>query len=101
MSWDKNTIRTTEIDATLKVLNNAKIPYFLKVLGKVSGRGNNDEYPDGEYECRKLSYGDVVLMERMECTSDCDADDYFVSCSFLKGHEPKTWELSVNLDPVW
>ena len=93
MSWNKNTIRMTEVDATLKVLCKARIHYTLETLGFVGGRGLNDE-GEGKYECRKLTYGDVVLMERMDCSSDCDADDYFVSLEFRKGEEPTFWELS-------
>lgn len=100
MSWNKNTIRTTEVDATLKVLCKANIPYTLEVLGSVVGRGLNDDYNafGDEYECRKLTYGDVVLIERMDCSSDCDSDDYFTSYEFQKGEEPKEWKLSVCQD---
>ena len=37
-------------------------------------------------------------MERMDCSSDCDSDDYFASYEFVKGKEPKEWELSVYAD---
>ena len=98
MSWNKNTIRTTEIDATIKALNHADVPYTVEVLGTVQGNGLNDDYSDGVYECRKLTYGDVVLMERIERTSDCDMDDYFTSQEFKRGEEPAEWELSICLN---
>jgi hypothetical protein len=105
MSYNKNTIRVTEVDATLKVLCKANITYTLEVLGSVVGLGMNDDTYDregneisGNYECRKLTYGDTVLMERMDCSSDCDSNDYFNSYEYKKGEEPETWELSVYID---
>ena len=106
MSWNKNTIRITQVDTTLKVLCKANIPYTLELLGSVGGRGLNDDvWWDGEgnevdamYDCRKLTYGDTVLMERMDRSSDCDSDDFFTSYEFKVGEEPKEWELSVCVD---
>lgn len=91
MSWDKNTVNVSEVDATVKVLNNVKIPYNITVLGEVEGDG----WADGEtkYKLRRLEYGNVVLLECMYRTHDCDSDDYLQSVEFPKDQEPKGWEL--------
>lgn len=101
MSWNKNTINASEVDATIKVLKKIGTPYQVEELGTVQGMGLNDDYfGSGEYNCRKLTYGNTVLMEQMSCHSDCDMDDYFVSVEFEKGKEPRKedWKLSVCVD---
>jgi len=96
MSWNKNTINTSEVNAALVILKDTNTPYTLEVLGSVNGDGLNDDFGTGSYECRKLTYGGKVLMEHMIRTFDCDSDDCFTSVRFDKGKEPATkdWRLS-------
>ncbi len=102
MSYNKNTIKQTEIDAIIRVLQKTKAPYELSVLGRVIGRGINDEHggcpgmtADGYYEMRRLAYGDEVLLESIYRPLDCDADDIISSTIFHKDFEPTDWKLEI------
>ena len=98
MSWNKNTVVMSSIDATVSTLNNVGVEYSLELLGEVAGNGLNDSYGMGSgiYPIRKLTYGNKVLMEQMNRSDDCDADDYLVSIEFQKGEEPIVWPLEMD-----
>jgi hypothetical protein len=102
MSWDKNTIVHSEIDAIISIFEEIHYPYKLKILGEVMGCGLNDD--DGQiYSIRSLEYKtkkgyNIVLLERMERTSDCDGDDYIVVHKFNKKDVPKNWKLEITDD---
>lgn len=95
MSWDKNTVRTSALDASLGVLKDLGADYDLTLLADVRGRGLND----GEfqtYDIRRLEYKDVVILEHMVRTCDCDVDDVIESFRYTKGAEPENWMPEVN-----
>jgi len=109
MSWDKNTIITSELDAIMRVLTNLEVPFEVIILGEVQGFGLNDEdyyedkdgvmnFIDKMYPIRKLSYGDNIVLEQMHRTHDCDFDDILVSYNFKQGTEPKEWKLEIYVD---
>lgn len=100
MSWNKNTVDLSEVDAAERVLRNLKIPYHLSTLKKVQGRGLNDtddsldnlyDLDNQKYLIRRLQYRDIVLLEQMVRTCDCDADDVICSYTFNLTSEPKVW----------
>lgn len=98
MSWNKDTINVSEIDSTIRVLETLNEPYKLIILGEVMGLGLNDTLGHGqeEYPIRKLEFRDKVVLERMDRTEDCDADDYLVSFMFDKNKVPKKWKLEIK-----
>jgi len=92
MSWNKNTINHSEIDATINLLKKVGINYELRVLGKVQNRGLG---ATDDCDMRRLSYEGLVMLETIYRTSDCDADDVISSVSFESAYEPKDWKLEV------
>jgi hypothetical protein len=111
MSWDKQTIVLSFVNATIATLKDLNILYTLTELGQVQGNGRNDDdlgkdaegdpIPIGRcYPIRKLEYGDVVILEQMQRTHDCDTDDVILAFKFEKGKEPKDWQIEITLpDP--
>ena len=98
MSWNKNTMNISELPATIKVLEEMNIPYTKTVIGTVVGLGLNDDYSESrEYVLHKLEYKDVVILEQMVRTTDCDTDDWVQSARFKKGEEPKDWKIEVTI----
>ncbi len=97
MSWNKNTDKSTKIDDTIEVLKENNILYTLDILGKVRAKGQNDYYNCVEnYELRKLTYQNFVIMEQMIREDDCDVDDCIIAVKFGKDNVPENWELEVN-----
>lgn len=80
MSWNKNTIHSY-LNDLVKVLDAANAPYSLTDRGIVGDFGLNE---DGPITLRTLVYTNVVLMEQMQRTEDCDSDDYIVCLGFEK-----------------
>ena len=95
MSWNKNTIVSSQVDPVLEVLNDLGIGYDLTKLGEVYGRGLNDEI-GSVYPIRRFQVGDMVYLEKMVRTCDCDVDDEIVSSKFLLKDEPIGWSIEVN-----
>lgn len=98
MSWNKNTIVNSALDATIKVLEDVNVPYTLSVRGWVSGNGLNDDIDWGEskvYELRRLQYGQHIILEQMERACDCDADDYLNDKEFASYEEPGNYPLEI------
>ncbi len=94
MSYNKNTVRVSEINKTIELLKEFKVKYKLTVLGKVEGYGLNDDYKDDStYEIRKLEYKDKVIIEQMVREEDCDSDDFITSKKFNKNKVPKKWKI--------
>jgi hypothetical protein len=93
MSWNKNTINLSQIDAWINLCKSNNMAYELTVLGKVRGRGLND---DGDLEIRRLRCGESVLLERMERTADCDSDDLIQSYQYNRATEPKQWDIEIG-----
>lgn len=109
MSWDKQTIVLSFVNATIATLKDLNILYTLTELGQVQGNGRNDDdlgkdaegdpIPIGRcYPIRKLEYGDVVILEQMQRTHDCDTDDVILAFKFEKGKEPKDWPIDITID---
>jgi hypothetical protein len=99
MSWDKNTINLSNLDAVKNVLDDLKIKYTLEAKAKVRGFGLNDGMygeEDKYYELRRLSYRGFVILEQICRTSDCDADDTITSHKFTREDEPKDWEYEIT-----
>lgn len=110
MSWDKNTLNFSEIDATINVLKDIGETFLLDVLGEVQGSGLNDEQWIGEgedahptmklYPIRKLIYKNTVMLEQMQRHPDCDIDDVILSFKFIIGQEPQDWQIEITIpDP--
>jgi Fe-S cluster assembly ATPase SufC len=101
MSWDKNTIKTSEIDGIVRILDLLKEPYTLGVKLTVSGRGLNDEFRGGRskrYDLRRLQVRDIVILEQIEQDGDCDTDDIIRSEIFNAAEEPKDWHYIIRTD---
>lgn len=97
MSYDKNTRNCSEVDKTIELLKELKIPYKLKILGTVTGNGLNDDYAKTDkHEIRRLDYKEKVILERMEQNTECDSDDFIISKKFEKNKVPKKWEIEVK-----
>jgi hypothetical protein len=93
MSWDKNTVNLSELEATRKVLDDLGIPYQISVIAKFEGRGVNDEFEGHPiYELKRLQYFDKVILEYVNLHPDCDIDDIIYSEKFSLEDEPKNWE---------
>ena len=97
MSWDKNTINYSTIDAIVGVLKDIGVDYKLSVIAKVRGRGLND-YEGKVYELRRLEYKNIVYLEKIEQEADCDFDDIIRSQKFKLSKEPKGWQAIVKTD---
>ena len=95
MSWNKNTINLSFVDATVKVLRNLEIPYSLSPRWYARGYGVNDG-DDKEYPLHRLQYNKIVILERMERTTDCDTDDVITSTQFNLEEEPKDWKYEIT-----
>jgi len=99
MSWDKNTISFSDIDAVIDALKDIGIDYKLSVLTRVVGRGLNDDYMGREFwELRRLEYGNTVYLEKIEQDAECDTDDIITSHKFTKSTEPKDWVAIIQTD---
>lgn len=102
MSWDKNTISVSGLDASKRVLDNLSIPYTLDSIGRFSGRGLNDgPYMDGSdkvYVLRRLRYKDKVILEYAELDADCDTNDVIHSQEFHISDEPLDWQVVRHTD---
>ena len=109
MSWNKNTINLSSIDNTIEILESLNIPYKLNILVVVAGRGINDEIwkknrkgiqelENKLYQIRKLEWKDIVYIDQMQKTYDCDSHDYLVTLRFLKGKEPKNLPVEIYID---
>lgn len=95
MSWDKNTISMSHLDAYQEVLEELGIPYKLTVKRRITGRGCNDS-DNRPYALRRLEYRHFVILEHIEQTADCDMDDVISSTKFLKEDEPQNWQYVVQ-----
>lgn len=106
MSWDKNTVNYSTLDSTKEILEELEIKYKLIVLGKVMGRGLNDDSfmgtydkeEDRYYELRRLEYKNKVILEQISQDADCDTDDIIRSHKFNILEEPKDWKYQIETD---
>ena len=90
MSWDKQTINLSSLDAIKDTLDDLGVSYDLSVIAEFKGRGLND--PDGEvYQLRRLQYDGKVVLEYAELDADCDADDRIMSYTINLDEEPEDW----------
>ena len=96
MSWDKETIVTSEVDATINVLKHLGVEYTLAELGQVPGCGLNDS-DEKMYSIRRLQYNGVVVLEQMWRTCNCDTDDTLVSCEFSNTPVPEDWPVEIDV----
>lgn len=83
MSWDKNTVNCSKIDAMALILQAANLTYSLKEIGRVRGYGLNDfmdyESPGEIYPLRELVFENKRFVEQMRRCHDCDTDDTIIS----------------------
>ena len=91
MSWNKNTVIFSEVDAVARTLEELGTPCNLSVIATFRGRGLND-MEDTKYDLRRLEYSDTVILEYVVLSADCDADDCILSARFILGQEPREWE---------
>jgi len=99
MSWDKNTVRVSNLDAIKQTLDNLGVPYQLTTIGFVKGRGLNDEMLElPPHPIRRLQYGDRVVLEHIEQDADCDTDDIITSQEFALEKEPGDWQSTIRTD---
>ena len=102
MSWDKNTISISKLEAVKETLDGLNIPYQLSIIDTFRGRGlNDDPYMDGTdtiYELKRLQYAEKVILEYVELDADCDVDDVIYSEQFKLGYEPEEWEATRHTD---
>ena len=98
MSWDKNTVNMSGLDAIKETLDNLGTEYTLTAEAEVRGNGMNDSSGDPPYKLRRLQYGDWVVLERIVKDADCDTDDIIYSQTFLLKKEPKDWQYVVQTD---
>lgn len=111
MSYDKNTINMSSLDMVKEILGDLGYSYLLIVQVSVRGRGFNDSRYHFEnddhtreydlrrlqyYNLRRLQYGNWVILERIERTADCDADDTITSHKFRLEDEPKDWKYTIE-----
>ena len=99
MSWDKNTINMSNLDAVKEILDDLKVKYTLEVKKKVRGYGLNDATfgeEDKVYELHRLAYRGFVILEQIKRTQDCDANDTIISRKFTRETEPKDWQYVIN-----
>jgi len=98
MSWDKNTIRASEIDTTMKVLTELKVEHSIETIGEVTGYGLNDNYAKTDkHLIRKLTYKNFVVLEQMRREKDCDSNDVIISKKFNKNKVPKNWKIEKTI----
>lgn len=98
MSYNKNTIRRSEIDKTIELLKEFKTDFKLTTIGVVTGYGLNDDYAKSDkHEIRKLEYNDFVILEQMVRNKDCDMDDIIISIKFKKDKLPKKWKIEKTI----
>ena len=91
MSWNKNTVNCSGLDAIREALLGLGASHTITSIGEFVGRGLNDE--DGElYDLRRLQYFNAVVLEYVDLHSDCDADDVICSQWFSMENEPKDWQ---------
>lgn len=95
MSWNKNTVISSHIDAMIHVLEITRVPYNVSVFADARGFGLNDS-GDTVYPLRRLQFGDRVFLEQMSRTCDCDADDTISSYEFTLADEPKQWPPEIE-----
>jgi len=93
MSWDKNTVNCSSLDAIKDILGKHGIPYKISTLTTVEGRGLNDDFCHlPPWELRRLEHGGYVTLEWIEQDADCDTDDIIQSETFFPEEEPKDWQ---------
>jgi hypothetical protein len=99
MSWDKNTISFSEVNAIMRVLDILGIPYAVSEIGRVGAHGLNDDVEGREFwPLRRLEFADKVVLERIHRHSDCDIDDAIFSRIFDKDKAPKRWRKELHFD---
>lgn len=95
MSWDKQTINLSNLNGYIELLQNLEIPYSVEELGKVQGMGLNDI---DDYTLRKLIVKDLVFVEQMQRTTDCDSMDYITLLTFRKDQMSDNIPLEITYD---
>ena len=112
MSWNKNTVIVSEVDATVRIMDSMGMKYQLHKLGEVANMGLEVQYdPDVLHNVpiRAIEFVDVqgvkhLLIVQMQRTLDCDSDDFVVSFHLIGEAatiDLTTWplEISEEYDP--
>jgi len=98
MSWDKNTINMSTIQSIIVILKQLNIKYKVTEIKKVSGMGNNDN-PGDFYSLQKLEIKDMIYIDQMINTTDCDSDDTIITHKFSKKLGiPPNFKVQFTLD---
>ena len=93
MSWNKNTINMSALEAMRCMLEDLHEPYEVQVIAEFRGLGLNDDFADDDmHQLRRLRYRDTVILEYVNMHSDCDTDDVISSRRFPLKDEPKDWQ---------
>ena len=99
MSWCKNTINQSELNAVKRVLDHFKIMYKESIIAKFEGNGLNDMYKeDPTYYLRRLEYNNKIILEYVEINLNPDFDDIVKSTEFNLEDEPKDWKPIRQID---
>ena len=100
MSWNKNTINNSQLYTFAYTFGKVRRPINIEIIGYAEGYGLNDIYEDniGLYPIRKLSFDDIVVLEQMQRTVDCDTDDTIVSIMFDADKVPSDWPIEITIE---
>ena len=99
MSWDKNTVNFSEIEATKDVLDNLGETYQESIIATFRPCGLNDDYMGiSSRNLRRLQYKNKVILEYVEVDADCDVDDVILSQQFDLQDEPTDWQAIRKTD---
>ena len=81
-------INLSNIDYTIKLLDDRELGYSLEVIGEGTSGGVN-------YQIRRLVHGDNVILERLVYGTVGDSD-IIESHSFLLDQEPENWAVEIE-----
>ena len=98
MSWDKNTINMSIISDLIVLLVALKMKYKVTEIQRLPGRGNNDG-PEDSYILKKLEVNNMIYIDQMLRTSDCDTDDTIITHRFnKKSGVPKNFKAEIDIE---
>jgi hypothetical protein len=97
MSWDKNTLNNSIIPDIIVLLKAIKIKHKVTEIKRVLGHGCNDEI-DTYYTLNKLEVSNMIYIDQIIRTADCDTDDTIITHKFSKEFGiPKNFKIEIEL----